>query len=288
MLKNYVNYIARLSGYELVGEGGRDLNLEGYKLFPRKLPYNINQGAKDPYFHPFTVDIPSITSRLGFSYSQEGWHPFVQTLMEYEDNPTLKYEDSTLARLYRNFCPSNVQEVLLDQIKNPLKPFCDWPAKNELIRWVWALNHKTLQKHLDRLRTGVDNEGWIFFGPHTHEYGIREFHRLINIYESIKRKGFQPGLAKKEPVNGYFLKDGHETRFVLLQGNHRTSALHALGYTEVDVVIRQGHPAIIDKTELHKWTLEGGGIYSGYAAHALFRSLFDESGLEKAIRLNLL
>jgi hypothetical protein len=286
-LRPYASYMARLMGYELVGAGGQNFKLADYRFFTRKIPYVNQDESDDPYIRPFTVDIHSITSRVGFSYAEDGWHPFVQTLQEYLENPRLKFEDSTLKKLYDNFQPKNVQEVLLDHISLPLKPICDWPAHNLLIRWIWALNRNSVQIYLDRLHKKGSKDGWIFFGPHSEEYGKREFSRLIHVFESIKRSGYQKDEAIKDPVNGYFLKSGNDVRFVLLQGNHRISALKVLGYSDVDVVIRQGHPAVVDRADLRKWTCEGGGIYPSGMAGDLFDSLFYEKGIKKAQRYGL-
>ncbi|MEJ8800546.1 hypothetical protein [Pontibacter sp. H249] len=285
-LKPCASYFARQFGYELVGEGAL-WKRSNYKLFHRKLPHFIHNRSEDPYTIPFKISLRTVTSRLGFSYANDGWHPFVQTLKEYEQNPELRYEDSTLAKLYERYCPRNVHEVLLDHISVPLKPFCDWPPKNHLIRWVWALNHTSVRKSLKFFNNNGDEDGWIFFGPHTPEYGQREFNRLIGVYESIKKNGYRTGLAGVDPVNGYFLKYRDKTRFVLLQGNHRISALKALGYTEVEVLVRRGHPAVVDREHLLRWTEGGGGIYSDEVVTHLFDALFQETGVQKAKRYNL-
>lgn len=285
-VKPYASFFARQLGYELVGEGG-DWNLSGCSLFSRKLPEMIYKGPGDPYFTPIKIDISAVTSRVGFSYAKDGWHPFVQTLKEYAEDTDLKYEDSALARLYTQFRPGNVQEVLLDHINQPLKPFCDWPPTNELIRGVWSLNRQSVGFYLKLFQYRPKSHGWIFFGPHDQEYGEREFHRLISVYKSIKDKGYQSELTNAEPVNGYFLKKNSQFRFVLLQGNHRVSVLKSLGYSEVNVLIRQGHPAVVDWDDLHRWTQEGGGIYPSFLVRNLFESLFNSSGREKARRYGL-
>ncbi len=287
-IRPYADYLAQLSGYELVGEGGSWLNFANYKLFPRSLPGSIKKGDEDPYHAPFKVDITTIRSRVGFSYQEDGWHPFVETLKEYAADPGLDYQDSTLARLYTKYCPRNVQEVLLDHFQTPLKPFCDWPPTNEFIRSVWTLGKPGVDSFMKIQWKQPISAGWIFYGPHDSAYGEREFRRLISVYESIKNKGYNSGLTNLDPVNGYFLKRGKEVRFVLLQGNHRVSVLKALGYKQVEVVIRKGHPALIDRDELHRWTEKGGGIYSASLVRNLFDTLFDSSGSEKAQRLGLL
>jgi hypothetical protein len=286
-LRPYFRLLARSTGYELVGEGEGWRHLLGYKIYPRNLPDVIQQESKDPYYHPLRVDIESITSRIGFSYREDGWHPFVQTLKEYAENPNLCYEESTLAKLYRQYCPANVQSVLLDHINIPVKPFCDWPPIYELISWVWTLSPSGVQKRLSKKISNSSSSGWILYGPHSEDYARKEFKRLIEVYESVKESGYQSDLSGMDPVNGYFLKDGNYTRFVLLQGNHRVSALKALGYKHVDVLIRQGHPAVVDRDDLHRWTETGGGIYSSFLTEQLFQSLLTQSGLQKAQRYGL-
>lgn len=287
-IRPYVRYLARLTGYELVGEGNGWQQLLGSRFFPRRLPELIHKNpAEDPYYTPFKIKISSITSRVGFSYAEEGWHPFVKTLKEYMEDPHLTYDDSSLARLYTQFCPENVQEVLLDHIKDSLKPFCEWPPTYELVSWVWTLNRSSVDSYLQHHRRRGENGGWIFFGPHNKEYGRKEFQRLISLYNSIKSTGYQEKLSGADPVNGYFLRDGKNIRFVLLQGNHRVSALKVAGYTDVDVLIRQGHPAVIDRKELHRWTEAGGGIYPVSLVESLFGVLLNGSGFQKAQRYGL-
>lgn len=286
-LRSYARFLARKTGYELVGEGNSWHQLFEHRLFPRKLPDLIHTGPEDPYYKPLRIAVNSITSRIGFSYAEDGWHPFVETLKEYAHDPHLRYEDSTLSRLYRQYCPRNAQEVLLDHIQSPIKPFCDWPPSYELISWVWTLNESGVRSRLGKLKSSPSAGGWILFGPHTHAYGKKEFTRLIGVYESIKNNGYKSGGSGIDPVNGYFLKEGANVRFVLLQGNHRVSVLKAMGYPDVDVLIRQGHPAVIDRENLSEWTDACGGIYPSLLTEQLFETLFTETGLRKAQRYGL-
>lgn len=229
------------------------------------------------------VEIGSITSRIGFSYANYGWHPFVETLKEYIKNEDLIYRDSSLAKLYSNYTPGNLQEVFLDHLKNPIKPLNELPPVNDAIRNLWCLKPVHLEDLRNRQKVRKP-EGWIFFGPHTIEYGENEFKRLIQIYKSIRTNGYDPEKAAKDMVNGYFLKRGEEKKFVLLQGNHRVSALKVLGYEYVDVVLRDGHPPVVDHAQLKKWTIEHGGIFSQEVVRELFAALYHEKGLEKARR----
>lgn len=238
--------------------------------------------------YSFKVEIKEVTSRVGFSFAKDGWHPFVQTLQEYIKNPNLRYEDSTLSRLYSVYQPGNLQELMLDHVKIPLPPICFWPASNELIKRIWIMDRNQLEEIIRKEKTKKDGEeGWIYFGPHSQEYGENEFKRLISVYDSIKTKGYLSRLGSEEPVNGFFLKKGKATRFILMQGNHRVSALKVLGYSNVGAIIRPGHPQIINWDDLYRFTEEAGGIYPISIIQQIFLALFEESGLEKGRRYKL-
>lgn len=232
------------------------------------------------------VNLESVTSRVGFSYSDDGWHPFVETLKEYQRDDKLLFEDSVLSKLYNQYKPGNLQEVLLDQIKGEIKPLSELPPINEALRNLWCLKKEDLTS-LKILQKERAPDGWIFYGPHSKEYGEKEFLRLISIYESIKKKGYKLVMSQKDMINGYFLKKGEKKVFVLLQGNHRVSALKVLGYDYVDVVIRDNHPAVIEYEQLHLWALENGGVFPYNTVNELFETLFNEKGYIKAERYGL-
>lgn len=287
-MKPIVSYFARTFGFETVGEVRRGWNISGYKFHSRTLPEQINSGGGDPYFKPFSVKISSISTRVGFSFSEPGWHPFVQTLREYEKNRKLIYQESVLAQVFSRFNPKNVQEVLLDKGDSEMKPICDWPADNFLLSRIWELNELSLNRYLLQKDSKLPASGWIYFGPHDDRYGEKEFQRLKKVYDSIKKNGYRADPSARAAVNGYFLKNGDQVRFILLHGNHRVSALKALGYASVKVVIRKGHPAVVDRKDLKNWATENGGLYPLGLLELLFDTLFYGSGKEKARRLGLL
>lgn len=228
----------------------------------------------------FSADLRDMTTRIGFSFANDGWHPFVQTLKEYEANPDLTYENSTLFRLYRQFQPKNLQEVLLDGIDFPLVPICTWPPSNLLLKKIWTIKKEEVS---EPWKNGRNSQAWIYFGPHGREYGQWEFHRLIAVYESIKSNGYDPILSRKTPVDGYFLQKGAVKRFVLLQGNHRVAALKVLGYSWVEARFRPGHPQVIHWDQLNN----GSGVLPTYILKQFFLMLFQENGLKKAQRYGL-
>jgi hypothetical protein len=279
-------FLSRL-GYELVGEGGWR-HLADYRAFPTRLPVLLEEQPTDPYRTAFRVRLDDVTTRTGFSHGPEGWHPFVETLREYMADPGLRYENSTLARVYARYQPATTQEVLLDHIETPIEPFCRWPPDVNLFSWVWAHTPYSARRILNEVRDRGEDRAWRVFGPHSLEYGRKEFHRIIRVYESIKSEGFETEKHEGRPIDGYFLVRGDRYRFVLLHGNHRVAALKTLGYSEVNVRIRRSHPAVVDQAQLHRWSIGGGGLYPEETATALFEMLFTESGRSKAFRMGLI
>ncbi|WP_010231837.1 hypothetical protein [Gillisia marina] len=187
-IRPYLAYLARKFGYVLVGDSRNWWQIPRYKLFSGDLPNTIQINFEDPYTIPFKIDIESIISRVGFSYRDKGWHPFVETLKEYILDDNLSFQDSTISHLYRNFQPKNVQEAMLNCENRPLFPIYNWPPDNRLISRLWTLNKYSLSYFLKVINRNSDGQGWIFFGPHTIQYGNTEFKRLISVYNSIKKK----------------------------------------------------------------------------------------------------
>jgi hypothetical protein len=275
-------------GYELIGEGQGWLSFRDYRVFPRRVPTALSPPAHDPYVRPIRIPLTKIVSRIGFSHARGGWHPFVETLREYVDNPSLEYEDSTLARVYERYRPSSVHEVLLDHIDTPLQPFASWPPVVNLFRWVWAHNLHSVRRILKESEGAGRDRAWTHFGPHSLAYGKREFARIVGTYDSIREKGWSSEWHGAPLVDGYFLVRGDDYRFVLLQGNHRVAALNVLGHEHLDVSVRRFHPAVVDYAELERWTSAHGGLYSPELVTHLFEMLFTETGLAKARRHGLL
>jgi hypothetical protein len=270
-----------------VGEGTSWRHARDYRLVRRRLPASLPWGDVDPYITPVRVPLERIVSRVGFSHARDGWHPFVEAIREYEADRALRFEDSTLARLYERYRPANVHEVLLDHLATPLEPFCDWPPVVNLVRWVWAHNRHSVARILRESDAAGPDRAWTHYGPHTREYGERELARIVSTYESIRGGGFDAAAYEARRMDGYFLTRGEEYRFVLLHGNHRVAALNVLGYEHVDVHARRFHPAVVDEGELQRWTVAGGGLYSGELVTNLFDMLFTETGRKKARRHGL-
>ena len=226
----------------------------------------------------FEIDVDSCTSFVGFSYSTGGWNPYVVTLDEFIANPSLRYEDSSLYRLHQTFKPKTLQQLLLEDVGEPMRPLSWLPPLRHLHRYVWVLSPARI-----RGVGAVPEErlpGHHYFGPMSSEQGQALFKRLLDTFHSIQNEGFRP--ERHGFVSGYFMADESSYRFVVGYGNHRLAALKVLGHTGVRVVLNKAHPAVIHRSQLASWTIEQGGPFERQTTYALFDKLISEDGMNKA------
>jgi len=251
------------------------------KSIPRISPLNPGSRRKTP--SSFEVDIDSCTSLAGFSYRAGGWNPHVATLDEFIADPSLRYEDSSLGRLYRTFIPKTLQELFLEDLEEPMPPLSWLPPLRHLYRYVWTLDPARIRA----VAAAAEQElrGHHYFGPMPPERGQAQFKRLLDTYRSIRSEGFLPD--RYGPISGYFVADESSSRFVVGVGNHRLAVLKALDHTRVRVGLNRSHPAVIHRSEIDSWTVEQGGPFERQTAYALFDKFLNEDGLDKARRIGV-
>lgn len=243
-----------------------------------KEPLEIIYTQKDTVFE---VDIKKCYNRFHFSYSLNGWHPFVKTVCEYIDNPSISYEKTTLYDFYEKYQPSSIFEACfnsndyefkfnnnLDKISSKFALCLPWSDEGANIEY-WIPGH-----------------GYQFFGPVSQVKGEHEFERLVSVYESIKNIGYRPG-NKYGEIDGYFLKMGNEYRFIIETGKHRLAVLSALGQDTVRVCFHKNWPRVIDIRDLKDWPQVKNGTWCEESAEIFFMQFFTDNGLAKAKTLGL-
>lgn len=100
-----------------------------------------------------------------------------------------------------------------------------------------------------------------------------EFSWLEEVFYSIQRDGFRPERAGR-PVQGCELAaENGDRRYLLLDGNHRVSALVALGEHSVSLRCVRFFP-VRESTRLH-WPRVQDGSYAPEDARRVFRAYFD-------------
>jgi hypothetical protein len=100
----------------------------------------------------------------------------------------------------------------------------------------------------------------------------QEFFWLERALYSIRRHGYQPGGV--DGVIGWrFLRADGQEAYLVLDGNHRVSALSALGNETVELMY---HPRdTVDERQVRHWPQVMAGYFSEVDARRVFNAYFD-------------
>jgi hypothetical protein len=201
---------------------------------------------------------------FGSSFGKDGWHHLIKTLEEYDSNPSIHYKQTSLYSFLKNFSPNSICELLDDNLNCDNLPLFNYPwgtfRKNEYFSTKNPLNSR-------------------FCGPSENSFIKEEFHRTISLYKEIKKSGYKPWKYGNTFIGGTFLinREG-ETRFIVLQGNHRLAILSHLNYNKIAVRNVPGYIAKIFEKNLDQWSLVKKCKCSSEMAHKVFSLFFKENG----------
>ncbi len=230
------------------------------------------------------VDISKCCDKYSFSYSDDGFHPFVAILKQYQKNPSITYDNSILKKYYETFQPKNLFEGLFHS-EHQVAPM----LKRGWIGYPWLWN-ETLRVIVEDNPGETRPGGNHFFGPNTNEFGVGEMGRLTTSYNMLDKVGYLPELFADGYVTGYMLKYKQDYRFVVTEGQHRIAALAALGYKYIKCRFSESdeYPRIVDFKDIKKWPQVKNGTYSRKLAEKVFLKFFEINGKERAQKCGLL
>ncbi|WP_445157952.1 hypothetical protein [Halomonas sp. E14] len=218
----------------------------------------------------------------GLGFSPVGWHPFVAVLAEYETNNKLVYKDSILEKFYKKWQPNNAGEALIGMdpppkkmaelppyalFLSPWKPVTLDELKARIDQWTSEDNLEHGHPELDWKKNGLK-----FFGPVNDDLGEFEFQRLIDIYEVLRKRGYDRDCGD---IGVVLLRHRNEYRFLVAGGGrHRIAALAALGYKEfpAQYIVPQ---FVVDSRDAEHWPQVRAGMWSAKEATAYMDYLFD-------------
>jgi hypothetical protein len=222
------------------------------------------------------------------------WHPFVETLREYELGKITTYEGSVLEAYYNKHQPANASEAIVGFKQTP-DIFRTQPAHvYRLSPWhpdsaehvdssVKEFTKEHFPSHDGEVMT-LESDGFQYHGPVSQKKGQFEYHRLIQIYESIKDNGYN-----RELGHAYFLmlRRGKDVRFLARgDGNHRTAAMAALGHDKIPALFQR--PIIFDIEMAEHWVQVQKNVWTHDQAVAYFNHLFDFDSRKWARKHNLI
>jgi hypothetical protein len=220
----------------------------------------------------FDVPIASCVYPYGASYDPGRWHPFTATLRQHRDRTgPSSYETSVLQRYYAAFRPVSVLELLFppDVVADHQDTKLARLGTHEyepILPWSGGLHPPHGEKGLG---TEHGHQG---FGPVSEAKGRLEFRRLVDVYQSLERDGFDPARGR---ITGTFVVRGLAYRFVIGSGFHRLAALSVLGLASVRVQFEPHQLRGVHAELADRWPLVRRGVFDERLARTFVAQLFE-------------
>lgn len=149
--------------------------------------------------------------------------------------------------------PGSLADLLFGGRRVDLGPLNELPPLTTFQPWLPRIKTKT--RFLDPLENEVE--------------------MVIGAVDSLKRHGYQPETHPRGYVSGYILVSGDDYRFLIQDGQHRVSAMLAIG-TPREITVRIGRrvPAVVAAEEVEDWPLVRDGTCSADLALKLLERHF--------------
>jgi len=256
MLKSFFN-----------GRNNKLVDSESYIRTPLELSYRSSG--------PFVTEVPPSSYRSGLLGLRIADNPFFRTLSQNQR----EYSDSDLYRYYQAVQPAGAGDVM------PVRDsrIASMPAMAACMPW-WKITPEERLKQVlasatdgrflgkEAVKLGADPEtdyGWLYFGPVSENVGITEFNRQWKVYESIRKKGFQP--TSSFSIHGEFLISDSDWAWVNYGGKHRFVALAAMGHQKIVVSAKNKYgPAFVRPEDVRAWPNVMNGWFTEEEALAVF------------------
>ena len=236
---------------------------------------------------PFLINLPLDKARglnhLAFPCTSGSKHPFIATARAHLAGTLKNDRRSPLEQFYQHWTPNSAAEVLglLDDGSAALSQS---PPHGAVLPWT-ALGPQDMAKSLAAAvfkenrsfnrHFGIE-EGCPASGRMSDRKIELEYVRLIDVTESIRKKGFICELHGF--VRGYLLIRDNDYVCVINKGQHRIAALAALGYVNIPVKIRTSSyvPTFaVHRADVESWPNVKKGLFSVEQALKIFDRIFE-------------
>lgn len=229
-----------------------------------------------------------ITDEFAFSLASEGWNFYSSVLSEYDQNPHISWDETTLFRFFNSESIKSVRSL------NDLL-FLHQPQKQSqsfqfyLGTWPWGGLTKADTRqggtpfgwYYDQIEGKMTKELWGYGRNLWYEPGDRytlevETELTLKLYASVK-KSYQPFLHLSFPSVTLLVRQDGEMRGLIVDGHHRLCILSHLNYEQVTVAVEQ----VIKETEVEQWFYVKQGYCQPEQALEIFQAFFDINGRER-------
>lgn len=209
-----------------------------------------------------TVPVASCVHFCGFRYGRQEFNPYENYATALASGADVRVARERFVEFLRHYRPRNFGEALGLELErsHELWDFPWAPSRPAGAGWREApddvpdiLTHFSAQ---GILRTRIDEE----------------FSWLEQSLASIREHGYQPQRYDGDIEAWKLVATGGEARYLILDGNHRLSALAALGRHQVAVRFRWR--MTVSEDRLPRWTRVAAGGYSAADARRVFRGYF--------------
>jgi hypothetical protein len=223
----------------------------------------------------------------GFAYGQDTSHPYVGTLREYQRSGNADYAGSALQRYWHDWQPKNLAEALGLGPESSVGLLRSAPSGHRILPWYetsslrWskltsfdAKSRRYYQEGFSLTRTN---------GPHSPQVGRKRIQRIIDVFLMLNEGGFWRHPPEELPYFEQFpvgdiMERGSEAVLMIANGQHRLSALSAMGMRECTMLIGVKHqrgPFLVRRGDVDRWPLVRKGVFSRDQALEVFDRIFD-------------
>jgi hypothetical protein len=223
-------------------------------------------GPRDARLQLVSIPIDRCRHYNGYKYGSSAFNPYenyIVGLQQGGDRAVLRarFEDFLL-----HFRPRDLGELL--QV----------PLSRQVPMWVFPWDARApIRPNGGWIETAAGVEDII---THFSEQGIQrskiagEYFWLERAFDTIAAQGYRP--EQFSYINVLELRDGHESVYIVKDGNHRLSSLVAFGQTHV--LVSRDPRETVDVARCGRWPHVMSGLYSPADARALVRAYFQGVG----------
>ncbi len=242
--------------------------------------------ARYDYSHAeLDCDVGRCVSLYGFGFSANDWHYLASTMRQYLAEPNIHYRDTHLWAYFQKFQPRDMCESLFGkncddkELSEALMRYRD-PERGPM---PW-----TPTPAFERAAPAAVFAG--DYGPMEDELIAERFRRVVSVVDALKSHGYRRDMLSDpdDTIRGVLVKHGNDWKMVLIGGNHRASALAALGHKTIPVQSHRGLPGMIDIANAAAWPCVARGALPEAVARRIALSYFQYAGNKRAEALGLL
>jgi hypothetical protein len=255
------------------------------------------------------IPIESVTNEFAFAFSADGWNYFRAIVAEYQKDPHVDLERSAFLRFFQHEQVRSVRYLndilFLHDAEKRNRGFKfylgTYPWSDHVGGGPWGHHYDSVAGNSTRDLYG--HRANIWYKPGDRHPIEREWKTTITLYESLKRRGYQPVRYRDLPEVTLLLRRDGEIRAVRYNGQHRLSILSQLGHKKITALIPSvrsineslktwesfsdlpkvvyDNEIVVRETDVEKWYYVRQGLCTTEQALEIFHAFFELNGRER-------